>query len=270
MPKFKTVADGRYIVGDVLGEGGVARVHRGYDRRTGEECAIKLLLPTLQRYPRIRDRFEREAEVLTALKHEHIVQIYDHGITDDHHWLVMELISGGSLVDRVRKHGPLHSEEVIRIGMEACSALQVAHDQGIIHRDIKPGNILIDSKGRTKLVDFGIAHVNEATKVLTRVGVRMGSVRFMAPEQRSDASSVGAPADIFGLGVTMLAMLLGRSPKRPEDELEALKDQISPSLAYVLLRSTLHEASSRYQRASEMHAMLSEILSKPTITVVDP
>lgn len=252
MPSFKTIAEGRYIVQDILGEGGVARVHRGYDRRTGGECAIKLLLPTLQRYPRIQERFEREAEVLKALQHENIVQIYDHGITEDHHWLVMELVSGGSLVQRVRAEGAFDAERVIRIGQQTCNALEVAHREGIIHRDIKPGNILVTEEDQIKVVDFGICHVSRATRVLTKVGVRMGSVRFMAPEQRVDAGSVGAPADVFGLGMTLLSLLLGRTPKRPEEELVALGDQVSNSLAHVILRATLQDPEHRYESAAQM------------------
>ena len=259
VPKFKTVAKGRYIVGDILGEGGVARVHRGYDRRTGTNCAIKLLLPTLRRYPRIRDRFEREAEVLLSLKHDHIVELFDHGVTDNHHWLAMELITGGSLVQRVRDNGPMDADSVIQLGIEACDALQFAHERGIIHRDIKPGNILMDAEGRTKIVDFGIAHVNDASKVLTRVGVKMGSVRFMAPEQRTDASSVGAPADIYGLGITLMSVLLGRTPKKPDEDLISLKGLIPSTLSYILLRATLPDIGSRFSTASEMGQMLRDI-----------
>ena len=211
-----------------------------------------MLLPALQRYPRIRDRFEREAEVLKALQHDNIVQIFDHGVTEDTHWLVMELVRGGSLVQRVREEGAFDAERVTRIGQQACAALEVAHDEGIIHRDIKPGNILVTQDGQIKVVDFGICHVSRASRVLTKVGVRMGSVRFMAPEQRIDAGSVGAPADIYGLGVTLLSLLLGRTPKRPEDELAALEGQISNSLAYVILRATLHNPEHRYESAAQM------------------
>ena len=260
MPKFKTVSSGRYIIQDILGEGGVARVHRGFDRRTGDECAIKLLLPTLRRYPRIRQRFEREAEALQALQHPNIVQLLDHGITEDHQWIVMELVRGGSLVQRVREDGIFEWSRVVEVGIDACDGLQAAHEQGIIHRDIKPGNLLMSRQGQVKIVDFGICHVSQATRVLTSAGVRMGSVRFMAPEQRVDAHNVGAPADVFGLGVTMMALLLGRSPKRPEDELQALNGQIPADLAYVLLRSTLTEAHNRYESAAAMGKALRRLL----------
>jgi serine/threonine-protein kinase len=259
VPKFKTVSNGRYIIQGILGEGGVARVHRCYDRRTSRECAIKLLLPPLRRYPRIRDRFEREAEVLKSLTHDNIVQLYDHGITEDHHWLVMELVPGGSLVDRVRRDGPFDWERVVAVGLDSCAGLRVAHDQGIIHRDIKPGNLLMTQEERVKIVDFGICHVNQATRVLTTAGVRMGSVRYMAPEQRDDAANVGAQADVYGLGITMLALLLGRTPKRPEDEISDLQDEIPASLAYVLLKATLQEATRRYESVEDMSGALLQV-----------
>ena len=207
-------------------------VHQGYDRRTGTNCAIKLLLPTLRRYPRIRDRFEREAEVLLSLKHDHIVELFDHGVTDNHHWLAMELITGGSLVQRVRDNGPMDADSVIQLGIsKPAMRFSSPTERGIIHRDIKPGNILMDAEGRTKIVDFGIAHVNDASKVLTRVGVKMGSVRFMAPEQRTGASSVGAPADIYGLGITLMSVLLGRTPKKPDEDLISLRGSYRPRSA---------------------------------------
>jgi len=259
VPKFKTVCNGRYIIQSTLGEGGVARVHRCYDRRTGRDCAIKLLLPTLRRYPRIRERFEREAEVLKSLTHENIVQLYDHGITEDHHWLVMELVEGGSLVDRVRQDGPFDWKRVVSVAQESCAALQLAHESGIIHRDIKPGNLLMTPEGQVKVVDFGICHVNQATRVLTTAGVRMGSVRYMAPEQREDAANVGAQADIYGLGITLLALMLGRTPKRPEEELFELENEIPPILAYVILKATLADPIRRYESAQSMSEALDQV-----------
>ena len=263
MPKFKTVSNGRYIVQGLIGEGGVAQVHKSFDRRTGMECAIKLLLPTLRRYPKIRERFEREAEALRILEHDNIVRLLDYGITEDHQWIAMELVKGGSLVDRVRVDGTFDWERVVHVGIDACAGLQAAHERGIIHRDVKPGNLLMTENGKVKIVDFGICHVSEATQVLTRAGVRMGSVRFMAPEQRTDAHTAGAPADVYGLGVTLMALLLGRTPKRFDEEIEGLGKEVPSNLAYVLLRATLTDPVNRYATAAEMGAALKRLSDRP-------
>lgn len=201
-----------YEIIDQLGQGGMATVFRAYDPRFKREVALKLLPHALLHDPTFRVRFEREAQTIAALEHPAIVPVYDYGEADGQPYLVMRLMTGGTLADRLAQ-GPLPMSEVARIFNRLAPALDAAHKQGIIHRDLKPGNILFDQWNEPYLADFGIAKLTDgdATKALTATGGTMGTPAYMSPEQVQGGHLDGR-SDVYALGVILFEMLTGKRP----------------------------------------------------------
>ncbi len=200
---------GRYEIRSLLGRGGMASVYRGHDPRFGREVAVKILPPQVVDDPSLRARFEREARTIAALEHPAIVPVYDFGEEGGQPYLVMRLMTGGSLADRLAK-GPLEAAEVARILQRISSALDEAHKQGVIHRDLKPGNILFDRYGSAYLSDFGIVRLAESQATLTGQHA-IGTPGYMSPEQ-IQGEEVDSRTDIYALGVMVFEMLTGRRP----------------------------------------------------------
>ena len=200
---------GPYEVLGELGRGGLGVVYRARHPRTGGEVALKVLLDP---DPRGKARFQREARTAARLRHPGIVSVQDLGEEDGRPYLVMELVEGESLASRLRR-GPLAEEEAARLGAELAEALACAHAAGVLHRDVKPANVLIDRTGRARLTDFGLAREQlEGAERLTRTGVMLGTPGYMAPEQMDDASRAGPPADVYGLGASLYQLLTGSPP----------------------------------------------------------
>ncbi|HXV94430.1 MAG TPA: serine/threonine-protein kinase, partial [Pseudonocardia sp.] len=197
---------GRYEVGPLVGLGGTARVHRAVDRHTGRTVAIKLY-PTGSVEPAGRCG-RQEVEVLAGLqRHPGIVALLDTGTDGGRPFAVMDFVDGESL-RRGLLDGPLPVADVARLGAEIAEALSHVHRRGVVHRDVKPGNVLLDASGHARLADFGIARVVDATRV-TATGVVVGTAAYMAPEQvRGEA--VGPPADVYALGLVLLEAVTGR------------------------------------------------------------
>jgi ribosomal protein L40E/predicted Ser/Thr protein kinase len=241
---------GRYRILDELGRGGMGRVYRVRDTLLGDRVvALKRLLAS---GPRLARRFQREAEVIARLSHRHIRTIYDKGRDQGGLYLVMEYVEGATLRDRVQDRGPLSEPELLEIARALGDALRYAHERGVVHRDVKPSNVLLSEEGEIKLADFGLArrsHGEDAT--MTAQG--LGTPNYAAPEQRALASTADERSDVFGLGATLYFAATGESPQtvRPERVPEAWRE--------LILRCLEDEPGRRPQSASEVLELLDEL-----------
>ncbi len=199
----------RYRLGRVLGRGGMCIVYQAWDTKLQRDVAIKRLEPPLNQDPRTRARFDREGRALARLSHPNVVTLIDRGSTENDDYLVFEYVEGRSLKEMV-KEKPLSVEDAGRIMGQVAEGLAAAHQAGIVHRDVKPQNILIDRQGHAKITDFGIATGPDWTKV-TKVGSIIGSARYMSPEQVK-SKPVDVRSDVYSLGVVMYEMLAGHPP----------------------------------------------------------
>ena len=204
------VLNDRYEILEKIGEGGMAVAYRGRDRVLGRAVAIKVMRPELAADGEFLARFRREARAAAGIIHEHIAAVYDTGSDGPYHYIVMEYVPGESLKARLQRGGPLPLEEALRIATATAEALEAAHSAGVIHRDIKPHNILLGSEGQVKVTDFGIARAMSGTGN-TETGMILGSVNYVSPEQ-ARGGAVGPQSDLYSLGVTLFEMLTGRPP----------------------------------------------------------
>jgi len=253
------LAGGRYKLEDVIGQGGFATVWRGYDTALGVHRAVKLLHPNLNHRVQFRERLRAEARAMARLAHPNVLTVHDIGEQDGQDWFVMDLVEGGSLGDWQKRGGALPPDLAVACMVQVLSALGAAHASGIVHRDVKPQNILLDGDGRCLLADFGIALL-ESEEMLhnTKTGATMGSLSYMAPEQRLSAKGVGPTADLYAVGSTLYALL---TDANAIDLFTALPDsprwhEIPPELQPILWKLTQHEPKLRHQSASEVAAEL--------------
>ena len=205
----KILAD-RYRLVEQIGVGGMAIVYRAIDRNTGHSVAVKVLKPEFNRDAEFVGRFQREAEAASKMTHHNIVNLLDVGVEGEFRYLVLEYVSGNTLKDIIRQRGRLNADTAIQITVRILSALQHAHDNGIIHRDIKSQNILVNTDGHIKVSDFGIARV-AGSNTISKTDNVMGSVHYFSPEQ-AKGDFTDAKADIYSVGVVMYEMLTGRVP----------------------------------------------------------
>jgi serine/threonine protein kinase len=202
---------GRYRVDATIGSGGMATVFRAHDRELGRPVAIKLLADNLAADPAFRDRFQREAQMAARLSHPNIVHVYDIARDDDGRpYIVMEYVDGESLAETLAREGALPPDRVREIALDCCAGLAYAHAAGLVHRDIKPHNLLTGHDGRVKIADFGIAHSLDGVAI-TKTGTVLGTEGYLAPEQRR-GEAVTPATDMFGLGVTLHQLLTRRVP----------------------------------------------------------
>ncbi len=203
---------GEYELGELLGTGTVGTVYRAKNVKTGEDVALKILLPAVTDNVEIAARFQREIQVLEKLSHPNIVQYYGSGRHEGRLYYTMEIVDGGSLKEVLTKHGRLPWQDVIEIGWQICSALQHAHNLGIIHRDLKPANLFFTKDNRLKLGDFGLALDMTASAELTATGLTVGTYLYMAPEQIRGERTISNKTDLYALGCLLFRMLAGRPP----------------------------------------------------------
>jgi serine/threonine protein kinase len=201
-----------YQFGPVLGVGTVGTIYSATDKKTSQVVAIKRLHPTVSRDPLIGARFRREMTILARLRHPNIIAYYGGGEdVDGNLFYIMELVEGGSVRQLLDSTGGLPWQVVVNCGRQICSALQCAHNHGVIHRDLKPGNLFLTREGIVKLGDFGIARDVSASD-LTAQGLTVGTHAYMAPEQITGDASISGKADLYALGCCLYEMLTGRKP----------------------------------------------------------
>ena len=200
----------RYQLEDFIGQGGMSLVYRAVDIRTGHSVAVKILKSEYNSDKEFLERFQREAQAASLMSHHNIVNLLDVGVEGEYRYLVLEYVSGSTLKDVIRQKGRLNTTTAIQITVRILSALQHAHDNGIIHRDIKPQNVLIHSDGHVKVADFGIARMTNAFTI-SKGDTVVGSVHYSSPEQAM-GGVVEATSDIYSTGVVMYEMLTGRVP----------------------------------------------------------
>ena len=257
---------GRYQIEEELGRGGMAVVYRAFDRSLERHVAVKVLHRELADDQDLVARFRAEAKAAARLSHPSIAQIFDTGADDGDYFIVMEFLPEPDLKSVIRNYAPLPAHKVAEVAVQACEALGYAHQHGIIHRDVKPHNILFTSDGRAKLVDFGIAAAVDESR---HGGALVGSAHYLSPEEvRGNAPT--PQSDIYSLGVVMYECLTGRTPfqgetaeaviaKRlagPPPAPRALNPNIPPAAEHVVMRAMARDANQRYQSAGEMLADL--------------
>jgi serine/threonine-protein kinase len=251
---------GRYEVVRELGRGGMATVYLARDPRLESEVAVKVLPAQFSHDPSFRSRFEREAKAIARLRrHPAIVPVYDFGTEREQPFLVMDYLSGGSLADRLRL-GPISLSEAAAIMDRVSGALDYAHKLGIIHRDVKPGNILFDEAGLAYLSDFGIAKLTQQTATLPTQGI-IGTPAYMSPEQVDGREAIDARSDIYALGIVLFEMLTGEQPYQadtpaqqmmahviqPVPHLRDLQPTASPAVDNVIKTALAKDKTQRYQ-----------------------
>ena len=201
----------RYRLGPALGRGGMGEVFRATDEQLGRVVAVKLLLPS-GHDERGAERFQREARAAARLSDPHVVSVYDFGQHEDSFFLVMELVEGRTVAAELAEGGPLPKDRAIRIIEQAAAGLAAAHREDVVHRDVKPGNLLLAADGTVKVADFGIAHLpGEGASTLTVTGQIIGSTHYLAPE-RARGGQAGKPADVYALGCVLYQLVTGEPP----------------------------------------------------------
>ncbi len=250
---------------ELLGQGGMGAVYKARQKHLDRLIALKVIPPEAATDPAFAERFAREARALARLNHPNIVTVYDFGQSDGVYFLLMEFVDGLNL-RQTMQGGNLAPPEALAIVPHICDALQYAHDQGIVHRDVKPENVLLDKTGRVKIADFGLAKLLTQSPLdytLTHSMQVMGTPRYMAPEQIEHPTDVDHRADIYSLGVMFYEMLTGELPMgrfAPPSQ----KVQIDIRIDEIVLRSLEKEPGKRYQRASEVKTELETVKSTPS------
>ena len=264
---------GRYQVGTLIGRGGMADVHQGTDARLGRRVAIKLLKPELAHDPAFRTRFRREAQDAAKMAHPTIVRIFDAGeetVADaagdetQVPFIIMEFVDG-RLLSEVLADGPLPTEEAVRITGQILDALEYSHRAGVIHRDIKPGNVMVTTQGQIKVMDFGIARaISDSSATIAETSAIVGSAQYFSPEQ-ARGEAVDARTDLYSTGVVLYELLTGRPPFHGDNPVAVayqhvnqnpmlpsrVNTKVSPALDAVVLRALTKDRFTRYQTATE-------------------
>jgi serine/threonine protein kinase len=222
----ETIGDGRYRVERVLGDGAMAKVVLAEDGELGRRVAVKLLDKRLAADANFRARFAREARAVASLSHPNVVGVFDVGEAEGRPFIVMEHVEGRTLEERLRRDGALTPNEVCRIGRQVCAGLEHAHSAGLVHRDLKPGNLIERRDGTIKIADFGIARLDETTE-LTEAGAIIGTAAYLAPEQ-AEGGEITQAADVFTLGVVLYELLTGRKPWKVESLADLARRRLVP------------------------------------------
>ena len=267
----------RYQVIRSIGEGGMANVYLAYDTILDRNVAVKVLRGDLATDEKFVRRFQREAMSASALSHPNIVEMYDVGEDDGNYFIVMEYIDGKTLKNLIKKRGALTVAEVVDIMLQLTSAISCAHDSYIIHRDIKPQNVMILDDGRVKITDFGIAIASNASE-LTQTNSVMGSVHYLPPEQANGAGAT-AKSDIYSLGILMFELLTGKLPFKGENAVEialkqmkeqipsvcAINPEIPQSIENVILKACAKNPKNRYDNVKDMYNDIKTALDEDRI-----
>jgi tRNA A-37 threonylcarbamoyl transferase component Bud32 len=273
------VLNERYKVETTLGEGGMARVYRGTDEVLHRTVAIKVLADRYAEDDNFVTRFRREAQAAAALSHPNVVAVFDTGDDDAAHYIVMEYVEGQTLSEVLKRGGPLDADRASAIAEDVATALQAAHERGLVHRDVKPGNVMVDSEGRVKVMDFGIARA-AANDTLTQTGTVLGTAAYLSPEQ-ARGDSVDARSDIYSLGCVLFEMVAGRPPFTGDSPVSlafrhvnedpqppsVYRPGVPPQLEAVIMRALEKDPDRRYRSAEELRRALAATRSGATATV---
>ena len=260
----------RYRIGAQIARGGMSTVYAAVDTRLDREVAVKVMDPALAREPAFRTRFEREARAVAKLNHPTLVNVFDQGVDEDYVFLVMELVEGGSLRELLKERGPMPPHAAIAVMQPMLNALAIAHAKGMIHRDIKPDNVLISDQHQVKLADFGLVRaidnaMGDATNATTSVnGQVIGTVGYLSPEQVRGENLTQA-SDVYSAGILLFELLTGRTPfkgaspletamariSRPVPAPSTLMPDIPPEIDELVLRACHRDPAQRFQDGSE-------------------
>jgi serine/threonine-protein kinase len=280
----ETLASGRYRVERTLGHGGMAAVYLAHDAELERPVAVKVLAEHLASDEAFRQRFLREARMAAKLSHPNVVHVYDQGDEDGQPFIVMEYVEGVTLGDELKRSGPLAPARVVDLALQICGGLEHAHASGLVHRDVKPGNLLLRADGTVKIADFGIARAAQATK-LTQIGSVLGTAAYLAPEQAA-GEQVTAAADIYSLGCVLFELLTGRTPyvfetlpelvfKQREEPITPIRElrpevpaELEAAVMHCLARNPEYRPASAAELAQELAAGSpeppTEALPRPT------
>ena len=273
---MQRVLSGRYELIEIVGTGGMAIVYRALDQKTGREVAVKLLRPEFERDEEFVRRFSHEAKAAAQVAHENIVNMLDVGF-DGVPYIVMEFVRGQTLKDLIRSMGSIPQRQAVAMALRILAALDHAHRNNIVHRDIKPQNILVDENGMIKVADFGIARLTtSATMTATGDGSFFGSVHYISPEQ-ARGEKADEKSDLYSVGVVLYEMLTGQVPFDSESavsiaikhigetprSIRELKPELPRALEQILQKALSKDPADRYQSASEMAADLKRSLTNP-------
>jgi serine/threonine protein kinase len=273
---------GRYEVGRLLGAGGMAEVYEGHDRLLARRVAIKVLLAQYAHDPAFLARFRREAQAAASLSHPNIVAVFDTGAEDDTWFIVMEYVAGRTLKDVIRTEGALYWARAAEIAEDIASALSAAHARGVVHRDVKPGNVMLTTDGKVKVMDFGIARAS-AVPSITQTAAVVGTAQYIAPEQ-AQGLEVDARSDVYALGVCLYEMLTGQVPftgptpvaiayrhvREDPTPPRMLNPDVPASLERVTLKAMAKRPEDRYQTALEMRQDLERARTGQPLSVGVP
>lgn len=266
--------DGRYQIVRTIGEGGMANVYLAYDTILEREVAVKILRGDLANDEKFVKRFQREAKAASSLNHPNIVEMYDVGEDDGNYFIVMEYVNGKTLKSLIKKRGALSVSETVDIMLQLTSGIACAHDSYIIHRDIKPQNVMILEDGRVKITDFGIAVALNSAE-LTQTNSVMGSVHYLPPEQ-ANGNGATVKSDIYSLGILMYELLTGKLPFKGDNAVEiaikqmkeklpsiiAQNPNVPQSVENVVIRACAKNPENRYDSVREMNEDLRTVLSE--------
>ena len=227
-PAEGTVIDGRYRVLSRLGSGGMADVFLAEDQQLGRKVAVKLLHRRFSEDPDFVERFRREAQSAAGLQHPNVVSVYDRGAYDGTYYIAMEYLPGRSLKQLIRQEAPIDPVRAIEITIQVLKAARFAHRHGVIHRDLKPHNVIVDDAGHVKVTDFGIARAGASD--MTETGSIMGTAQYLSPEQ-AQGHAVSASSDLYSVGVVLYELLTGRVPFDAEAAVTIALKHVSESPA---------------------------------------
>ncbi len=274
---------GQYTITSILGEGGMATVYRAHQPSMGRDVAIKVIKAGLQSSDFVQ-RFQREARTVANLSHPHIMKIFDYGQIDGNIYLVMEVLTGGSLAAEIRR-GPIALERVARIMDQICGALDYAHSRNIIHRDMKPHNVLLDDRGNAFITDFGIAKIitDSGGTSITMTNQMIGTPAYMAPEMWQGETATSA-VDIYALGTMLYEMLTGELPFKADTPYQMMffhtqtqppspltvRPTLPPDIHTIILRAMAKNKADRFQTAEEMATAIRDVIAGRPIAAPPP